>query len=89
MKLKDLREKLGITRRQLAEMADVPYATVAGIESGTFRPANYEMMLRIAAVLHVTPFEIDEFRAQFEAAKQWTEKAQQLPSVVVSDGEMG
>ena len=48
--LRVVRAKTGLTQRQLAEKAGVPYSTIAKIESGHRQPTHPTMVRLLAAV---------------------------------------
>ena len=48
--LRVARAKTGLTQRQLAERAGVPYSTIAKIESGTRQPTHPTMAKILAAI---------------------------------------
>ena len=56
-KIKQIREKLGLTQEALAQASGVGRVTIALIESGTTKNASSKTLIALAKALHTT---IDE-----------------------------
>ena len=52
-KIKELREKKGITQEELSKKSGVSRAIISGLESGTFRTTTTKTLMRIAHALDV------------------------------------
>lgn len=52
-KIKEYREKMNMSQKKLAELADVSRATVSGLESGSTTITTTDTLIRIARVLGV------------------------------------
>lgn len=53
-KVRQLRKKLGLNQKQLAEMSDITQATISRIESEGVKELKSEALKRLAAALSVT-----------------------------------
>lgn len=49
-RLREIREKKGVTQRQLAEITGIPYTHISSIERGLMLP-NLHTVIRLAAAL--------------------------------------
>ncbi|HWO47823.1 MAG TPA: helix-turn-helix transcriptional regulator [Solirubrobacterales bacterium] len=67
--LHQLRSKAGLSQDALAERADLPPLTIAGIESGTCDP-TWGDMRRVAAALGVTLEALSELAEQYELERE-------------------
>jgi DNA-binding Xre family transcriptional regulator len=62
VRLADLRREAGHGRAALAELAGIPEATIAAIETGEASRLERDAIHAVARALEVQPSEIDEFR---------------------------
>lgn len=57
MRLKEWRERRGLSQRKLAELSGVHYVSIAKIETGKLDP-RVSTLLRLCDVLKVTPTQL-------------------------------
>jgi HTH-type transcriptional regulator, cell division transcriptional repressor len=57
MRLKEWRERRGLSQRKLAELSDVHYVSIAKIETGKLDP-RVSTLLKLCDVLKVTPTQL-------------------------------
>ena len=56
--IKELREKAGLSRTELAEISEVPYRTLENWEKGTRKPLNIYQLKKVADALKCTVEEL-------------------------------
>lgn len=88
-KLAKRREEAGYTVRALADEAGVSPTTVSGIETGRIKNPQYASVVKLARVLGVEPYEVEEFRPVVEAVEGLAEERtafQDMATQVSSQG---
>ena len=71
MRLKDLRKTKGLTQEALQEMTGVDQSTISALESGRIKAPSWEIVVRLARALEVSPeelFPVAELEAETKTA---------------------
>ena len=55
IRLREWREKRGLTQNELADMADTRQATVSGLETGQTQRIEFDLLQRLAKALRCKP----------------------------------
>ena len=55
LRLREWREKRGLTQQELAEAADTRQATISGLETGQTQRIEFDLMQRLADALRCKP----------------------------------
>ena len=63
VKLQDIRQRKVLSRRELAERAEISLGALIKIELGRVKRPQTRVIRAIAAALEVEPAEVDEFKA--------------------------
>jgi len=70
-KIREIRKKLGLTQEQLAQKAEIPYATLIKIENGHVVNPTINTLQKIALALGVT---VDELLVKLINVKHGTKE---------------
>lgn len=68
-KIKELREKKGLTQKELARLMGVSHNTISGYETG-YRKPDIDKIIELSLILDTTPDELLNFE---EAYKKYTD----------------
>ena len=55
IRLREWREKRGLTQEELADVADTRQATISGLETGQTQRIEFDLLQRLADVLRCKP----------------------------------